>query len=178
LAANGLSPFFSVAWENTSPHLPHTVWLVRFWAWHRGQTRMPLLSFFCSGACMLHLSTAGFIWISPAYCVMMPNIDPKNMAKMMKQMGIQSQKLPARRVVIEQEDGRIIIDSPQVTQITVQGQATFQIAGQVSRQSGVSAEDLKMVMESAGVDDKAARAALEASKGDIAEAIMKLQEKK
>ena len=109
---------------------------------------------------------------------MMPNIDPKNMAKMMKQMGIASQELPARRVVIEQEDGRIIIDSPQVTQITVQGQATFQIAGQVSRQSGVSAEDIKMVMESASVDEKAARAALEGASGDIAEAIMKLQEKK
>ena len=109
---------------------------------------------------------------------MMPNIDPKNMAKMMKQMGIQSQELPAKRVVIEQEDGAIIIDSPQVTQITVQGQQTFQIAGTISRKSGVSAEDVKMVMESAAVDEKTAKDALESSKGDIAEAIMKLQEKK
>ncbi len=109
---------------------------------------------------------------------MMPNIDPKNMAKMMKQMGIQSQELPARRVVIEQDDGQIVIDEPQVTQITVQGQATFQIAGKISRHSGVSADDIKMVMESAAVDEKTAKEALEAAKGDIAEAIMKLQEKK
>ncbi len=108
----------------------------------------------------------------------MPNIDPKNMAKMMKQMGIQSEEIPAKRVIIEQEDGNIFIDSPQVTQVKVQGQLTYQIAGIVSKKSVVSAEDVKMVMESANVDESAARSALEAASGDIAEAIVKLGEGK
>lgn len=105
----------------------------------------------------------------------MGGMDPRSMARMMKQMGINNEEVPARRVIIEQEGGQIIIDNPSVTKITMQGQTSFQIAGNVSEKSVLSAEDVKMVAESAGVDDAKARAALEASGGDIAEAIMKLK---
>ncbi|VVB57305.1 Nascent polypeptide-associated complex protein [uncultured archaeon] len=113
---------------------------------------------------------------------MMPNLggmDPKAMARMMKQMGVQSQDIDATRVVIEQKDGtQLVISSPSVVKITVQGQASFQISGSVSTQAAISEEDVKMVMESAHVDEKAARAALAEAKGDIAQAILALQEEK
>ncbi len=113
---------------------------------------------------------------------MIPNLggmDPKAMARMMKQMGVQSEDIDASRVIIEQKNGsHLVISSPSVVKITVQGQPSFQISGQVSVKASISEEDVKMVMESASVDEKTARSALEEAKGDIAEAIMKLQEKK
>ena len=40
----------------------------------------------------------------------------------------------------------------------------------------ISEEDIKLVMEQAGVDYDSAKKALEETKGDLAEAILKLQE--
>lgn len=97
------------------------------------------------------------------------------MARAMKQMGIQSQDIAATRVVIEQEGGRIVIEEPQIVRLTIQGQASFQISGKVSQQLSASAEDVKMVMEATGADEKAAAAALAASGGDLAEAILALK---
>ena len=110
--------------------------------------------------------------------MMPPGVDPKRMQQMMKQMGIQSEELDARSVVIETGDGKVIIDNPQVVKITMQGQVSFQISGQVRSESSISAEDVKMVSEQAGVPEAEARAALEACDGDIAEAILKLKEGK
>ena len=112
---------------------------------------------------------------------MMPNLggmDPKSMARMMKQMGVQSDDIPAIRVIIEQEGSKLIIEQPSVVKITVQGQASYQISGKTKVETALSAEDIQMVMESASADEKTARAALEEADGDIAEAILKLQEKK
>jgi len=113
---------------------------------------------------------------------MMPNLggmDPKSMARMMKQMGVQSEDLDAVKVVIEQKNGsKLIISEPSVVKITVQGQASYQISGKASVESVISEEDVKMVMESAKVDETAARKALEEAKGDIAEAIMALEQSK
>ncbi len=41
---------------------------------------------------------------------------------------------------------------------------------------GISEEDIKLVMEQAGVDHDTAKKALEEAKGDLAEAILKLTE--
>jgi len=104
-------------------------------------------------------------------------MDPKKMQAMMRQMGIKSEELDASRVIIETSSGKLIVESPQVVQITMQGQVSFQIAGEVKRES-FSDEDVKMVMEQAGCDEDAAKKALEAAGGDIAEAIVKLAEEK
>lgn len=113
---------------------------------------------------------------------MMPNLggmDPKSMARMMKQMGVQSEDIDSTRVVIEQKNGsKLIIEEPSVVKITVQGQASYQISGKTKVETAISEEDVKMVMESANVDEKAARSALESANGDIAEAIMALQQGK
>jgi nascent polypeptide-associated complex subunit alpha len=105
----------------------------------------------------------------------MGGMDARSMARMMQQMGIKNEEVPARRVIIEQEDGQIVITNPQVTKITMQGQASFQISGAISSKSVARPEDIKLVAESAGVDETAAAQALDAANGDIAEAILKLK---
>jgi nascent polypeptide-associated complex subunit alpha len=105
----------------------------------------------------------------------MGGIDPKKMQAMMKQMGISQEELDATRVIIEKEDGKIVIDNPQVSKVTMQGQETYQVVGEArEEEEGVSEEDVKMVAEKSGKNVDEAKEALDASGGDIAEAIMKL----
>ncbi|MFA6530166.1 MAG: nascent polypeptide-associated complex protein [Candidatus Micrarchaeia archaeon] len=107
----------------------------------------------------------------------MPNLDPKQMEKMMRQMGINSKQLDAKKVVIEAEGQNIIITSPQVTEITMQGQKSYQIAGNVSIETPTSEEDISMVVEQTGKTREEAAGALKKANGDIAQAILLLQEK-
>lgn len=104
-------------------------------------------------------------------------LDPKKMQMLMKQMGIKSDELDAKRVTIETSSGRIVIDSPSVTKITMQGQVSFQIAGAVREESDDKSDDVKMIMEQTGCSEEAAKSALEKSGGDIAQAILSLGEK-
>ncbi len=109
---------------------------------------------------------------------MFPGVNPKQMEQMMRQMGIKSEEVKAKRVIIEKEGERIIIEEPQITKIVMQGEASYQIGGKerVEDAGGsISEEDVKMVAEQAGVSEENAKKALEENNGDIAEAIMKLK---
>ena len=110
---------------------------------------------------------------------MFPNIDPKKMQAVMKQMGIAQTEIPTSRVVIEKIDGgKLIIENPSVTRIKMQGNESFQISGDVSEEAeenGFSDEDVKTIMEKTGCSEEKAINALEET-GDLAEAIMKLSE--
>jgi len=103
-------------------------------------------------------------------------MNPKNMQRMMKQLGIKSEEIAAKKVIFELEKGRMVIEDPQVTAIDMQGQKTYTVMGTAKEESGgVPAEDVKMVAEQANVSEETAEKALEESKGDIAEAITKLK---
>jgi len=105
---------------------------------------------------------------------MIPNLDPKKMKAVMKQMGISQEEIEALRVVIEKtEGGKIIIENPSVTKITMQGQESFQIAGEIVESEGISQQDLETVMEKTGCTEKQAEKALKET-GDLAEAILLL----
>ena len=109
--------------------------------------------------------------------LMMPSgMDPKKMQALMKQMGIKSEEIDATRVTIETSGNAIVIENPQVTQITMQGQRSFQIAGDVRVEQKTPGDDIKLVMEKAGCSEEAARQALEKADGDIAQAILSLSE--
>lgn len=107
---------------------------------------------------------------------MMPNMDPKQMARAMKQMGINTVEVAAERVIIETGDEKIIIEPAQVTKITMQGQESFQISGTVRTEQSMKDEDVELVMEKAGCTREQAVDSLKKSGGDIAEAILSLQE--
>ncbi len=106
---------------------------------------------------------------------MMPNMDPKQMQRMMKQMGINTREVAAQRVIIETEDEKIIVEPAQVTRISMQGQDSFQISGQVRTEQSLNQEDVELVMEKTGAEKEKAEEALKESGGDIAEAIIALQ---
>lgn len=108
---------------------------------------------------------------------MMP-LNPKQMKKMMKQMGIEMDELDAEEVIIRTKEEELVFKNPTVTKITAKGVETFQIAGSyqvVEREVEVSEEDVRLIMEQAGVSEEEAVKALKEAKGDIAEALMKLQ---
>jgi len=108
---------------------------------------------------------------------MMPNIDPKQMARMMKQMGINTTELAAERVIIETPDEKLIIEPAQVTKISAQGQDSFQISGPVRTEQSIRKEDVELVAEKASCSVQDAETALKESDGDIAQAIMNLTSK-
>ena len=96
----------------------------------------------------------------------------------MKQMGISQEEIDASRVIIEKQDNtKIIINSPSVTKINMQGQETFQIAGEITEESAdkFSQEDIETIMEKTGCTEMQAIEALEET-GDLAGAILKLSE--
>lgn len=116
---------------------------------------------------------------------MMPKLDPKKMQKIMSQMGIKNEPVDASRVVIEKSGGgKIVVDNPSVTRVTMQDQKTFQVSGDVSEDEGASASkegseekqsDLDLVVAQTGASAEEAKKALQEAGGDIAQAIMKLK---
>lgn len=108
----------------------------------------------------------------------MPGMDPRQMEKVMRQMGLKTKQIASERVIIETSEGNILITKPEITEIDMHGQKSYQISGTVSFEEGIKQEDITLIMEQAGCTEAAAREALLAAKGDIAEAILLLQEKK
>jgi len=103
-------------------------------------------------------------------------IDPKQMERAMKQMGMNVTNIDAEEVIIRTADKDIVISDPQVSKIKVMGQDTFQITGEVSERprEDISDDDVDMVAEQTGVSKEEARDMLRET-GDIAEAIMRLK---
>ena len=102
-------------------------------------------------------------------------MNPKDMQKAMKKMGIKQDEIPADEVIIKQGDKNLVIKDPQVLKVNMMGQESFQITGELVEESGVSEDDVKTVAEQAGVSEDEAKEALEKCNGDLAEAILELQ---
>jgi nascent polypeptide-associated complex subunit alpha len=104
----------------------------------------------------------------------------------MKRMGIKVEEIDAEEVIIRCADRNIVISEPQVMLTKMPNQEMFQISGDVSEEEAseaeseeveaeISEEDVEMVMDQANVGKVQAEEALEETRGDIAEAIMKLK---
>lgn len=105
------------------------------------------------------------------------NLDPKKMMGMMKQLGISQEEIEAKRVVIEGEDKKIIINNPNVVKIKMSGQESFQITGDVELEEEseeIKEKDVKQVIEKTKCSKEEAIKALKESEGDLAEAILSL----
>ena len=97
----------------------------------------------------------------------------------MKKLGMQVEQIEdVQSIVIKTPKGDWVFDAgAEVTAMTMQGQTTYQIAGTprfVEGTPDIPAEDVTMVAAQANVSEEKAKAALIETKGDIAEAIMKL----
>jgi len=110
-------------------------------------------------------------------------MNPRQMQKLMAQMGIKNEELEAKKVVIEKPDGsKIVIDDPSVTAIEMGGQKSFQITGEAREEkagegaAGAGGEDdAALVMKGAGCSREEAEKALREAGGDIAKAILSLE---
>lgn len=108
---------------------------------------------------------------------MFPGLNPKKMQAMMKQMGIAQQEINANRVVIETDDGNIIINNPSVVKINMQGQENFQISGDISEEESTEDnidEDIQTIIEKTECSEEEAKKALEDAEGDLTEALLNL----
>ncbi len=118
--------------------------------------------------------------------------NPRDLQRMLKRMGITIEEINAERVRIELADGKVLeVSEPQAVMIIKsRGQSPMlYVVGELREVEAAMAEpaggeepfteeDVALVAEQAGVSMEEARKALEETGGDIAEAILRLQERK
>jgi nascent polypeptide-associated complex subunit alpha len=106
------------------------------------------------------------------------------MKQAMKKMGISTEEIKdVEEVVIRTATTEYVIKKAEVTIMAVQGQKTYQIAGETevrprAREAGqgpaYTEEDVKLVMEQTSCAREKAMEALKATDGQPAEAILKI----
>jgi nascent polypeptide-associated complex subunit alpha len=122
-------------------------------------------------------------------------MNPKQMKAMMRRQGIDMDTIEGvEEVVVRTRDKDIVFRRPEVTTITAQGTVTYQVVGKPEERARTadgavagegeatpaapaalySEADVQLVMGQTGASDEAARAALDACDGEVAEAIIKL----
>jgi len=112
---------------------------------------------------------------------MMPGrMNPKQMSKMMKRMGINVKEIEnVKKVIIQTDTKEYVFSDAEVTLMDAQGQKTYQIVGTPKihvKKEEIPAEDIALVAEQTGKTEAEAKKALIETKGDIAEAILELSE--
>lgn len=111
---------------------------------------------------------------------MIPGMNPRKAAQMMKRMGIQQQEIDATEVIIRTPEKEMVINNPQVSKVNMMGQQTFQVIGEVeerpvSSEPEINEEDVKTVVEQTGVSEEEAKEAIKRNDLDLAKAIMELK---
>ena len=109
---------------------------------------------------------------------MMPGINPKQMKAAMRKMGMTMEEIEdVDKVVVYTARGNYVFENAQVVGVTMQGQTSYQLSGDVHFEEAelvIPDEDVALVAAQTSKTPEEARAALTETKGDIAEAIMKL----
>lgn len=115
-------------------------------------------------------------------------LDPQKMQQMMQQMGIDIDELDADEVIIKTGDDELVFSAPEVQRMDAQGQETYTVVGSPERRertdgteeasddpAAIPQEDVELVAGRTGVTEREARAALEATDGDLAAAVDRLE---
>lgn len=113
----------------------------------------------------------------------MRRISPREAKRLMQRMGLSMTPIEVSEVILKTRDREIIIEEPDVAVLEVQGQKIFQISGgritekAIEKKVLIPEEDVHLVAQQANVSLEEARAALEQTKGDLAQAILLLSQK-
>lgn len=113
---------------------------------------------------------------------MFPGMNPREMQKAMKKLGIKQEEIDAEEVIIKTATKDFIIRNPQVSKVNMMGQESIQVLGDMievdkDEKIGISEEDMGTVIEQTSCTKEEALQALEETNGNLAEAILKLQNK-
>lgn len=111
--------------------------------------------------------------------IFLRRISPREARRMMRRLGLNMSPLDVDEVILKTKDKEIIIQKPEVAVLEVQGQRIFQIVGgEVSERKKlvIPDEDVQLVAQQAGVSPERAKAALEQTNGDLAQAILLLSQ--
>lgn len=115
----------------------------------------------------------------------MRRINPREARRMMQRMGMSMGAMPdVEQVIFKTSAKEIIVENPEVTVMEMQGQKIFQVIGErivekaVEKAVKIPEEDVQLVATQANVSPEQARAALEQTKGDLAQAILLLSQAK
>ena len=103
-------------------------------------------------------------------------MNPKDLQKVMKKMGMKQEEIDATEVIIKTTSTDLVVKNPKVIKINMMGQDSLQITGEIEEASTISEEDVKTVSEQANVSEDEAKAALEKNNGDLAAAILDLKQ--
>ncbi len=103
-------------------------------------------------------------------------MNPKELEKAMKKLGIKQETIEASEVIIKTKDKELIIRNPQISKVNAMGQESLQISGKIEEKATISEEDIKTIMEQAKVDYNRAKQSLMLNNGDLAKTILDLQE--
>jgi len=111
---------------------------------------------------------------------MIPGMNPRDVQKAMKKLGIKQEEIDATEVIIKTSDKEIIIQNPQVSKVNMMGQETFQVVGQpeeraVFSEPEINEDDIKTVMEQTGATEEKAKESIAENDNDLAKAIMALK---
>ena len=108
---------------------------------------------------------------------MIPGMNPSDLRKAMKKLGMKQEEIDASEVIIKCSDKELVIRDPQVVKINVMGQDSLQITGSIEERSlsNVEEGDVDAVVEQTGVSKEEALEALEDNDGDIAKTILSLK---
>lgn len=104
------------------------------------------------------------------------NINPKQLEQAMKKLGVKQEKIDAYEVVIKTKDKNLIIRDPEVMKVNMMGSQSLQITGSIEEEKSITEDDVNTVAEQANVNKERARQALEKNNGDLAAAILELNE--
>ena len=124
-------------------------------------------------------------------------LNSRKMKQMMEQMGIDIEEIDAQEVVITTPDGKLVFTDAEVQKMDAQGQETYQVVGspelreadaleadadedseeatEAADDAGVPDDDIELVAQRTGASEEAAREALEATGGDLAAAVERLE---
>ena len=122
-------------------------------------------------------------------------MSPKQMARMMKKMGIEQKEVDGvKEVIIRFADKEWVISNVQLTMVKQAGSESYQVSGtkserglsgsveskseetpEVEKKIEIPMEDAALVASQTGVDIQVAKQALEETGGDLAAAILKLR---
>jgi len=112
-------------------------------------------------------------------------VSPREAKRMMQRMGLSMGEVPdVQEVIIRTLTKEITVENPEVAILEMHGQKIFQVTGGnvvekaiekvVEKGVTIPEEDVQLVAQQAKVSIDEARAALEQTKGDLAQAILLL----